>query len=160
MLRITRQTDYGILMLTFLAGKDDNEPVTTRELSAWSKLSLPMVSKILKPLARGGIVDSVRGAKGGYRLARAASDITVAEIIGVLEGPIGMTACVAGPGTCEQEVVCPTKVNWERISHAVQGALDDIPLSDMLGSIPAHLIPTRNELAGGTATRLLTIERT
>ena len=160
MLRITRQTDYGILMLTFLAGKVGREPVTTRELAGWSKLSVPMVSKILKLLARGGIVDSVRGAKGGYRLARPASVITVAEIIGVLEGPIGMTPCVAEPGTCEQEVVCPTKVNWERISHAVQGALDDIPLSEMLGSVPAHLLPTGIELARGTATRLLTIERT
>jgi len=160
MLRITRQTDYGILMLTFLAGKAGDVPVTTRELSEWSKLSIPMVSKILKPLARGGIVDSVRGAKGGYRLARSPRDITIADIISVLEGPIGMTACVTEPGSCEQEVVCPTKVNWERISHAVHGALDDIPLSAMLGSVPAHLLPAREELSGGTPSRLLTIERT
>ena len=143
MLRITRQTDYGILMLTFLAGRTDETPVSSRELSEWSRLSIPMVAKILKPLARAGVVESVRGAKGGYRLSRDASDITVAEVIGVLEGPIGMTPCVAEPGTCEQEVLCPTKVNWERISHAVRHALEDIPLSEMLGPVPETLRPSR-----------------
>jgi len=158
MLRITRQTDYAILMLTFLAGRGDDEPIRARELSEWSGLSVSMVAKILKPLARGGVIESVRGAKGGYRLSRAAADVTVGEIIHVLEGPIGMTPCVAEPGTCEQEVRCPTKVNWERISHAVRGALDDIPLSEMLGPIPSNLLPSPEEIAAGTSTRLLTIE--
>lgn len=157
MLRITRQTDYAILLLTFLSERSDDAPVTSRELSEWSRLSVPMVAKILTPLAKGGVVDSVRGAKGGYRLARPSSQITIADVIGILEGPIGMTACVAEPGTCEQEVLCPTKVNWERISHAVRGALDDIPLSEMTGPVPANLLPSRAEIAGGTPTRLLEI---
>jgi FeS assembly SUF system regulator len=157
MLRITRQTDYAILLLTFLAERPDDAPVASPELSEWSRLSVPMIAKILTPLAKGGIVDSVRGAKGGYRLARSPSEITIAEIIRVLEGPIGMTACVSEPGTCEQEVLCPTKVNWERISHAVRGALDDIPLSEMIGPVPTNLLPSRDEIAGGTPTRLLSI---
>jgi FeS assembly SUF system regulator len=158
MLRVTRQTDYGILLLTFLADRDDHSPVSSRELSEWSMLSMPMVAKILKPLAKAGVVESVRGAKGGYRLTREASDITVAEIIGVLEGPIGMTPCVAEPGTCEQEVLCPTKVNWERISHAVRDALEDIVLSEMVGRIPESLRPSGGDVASTAGTGLLSIQ--
>lgn len=160
MLRITRQTDYGFLMLTFLAARDDDAPVSSRELSEWSGLSVPMVSKILKPLARAGVVESIRGVKGGYRLTRRASDITVAEIVSVLEGPIGMTPCVAEPGTCEQEQLCPTKVNWERISEAVRGALQDIPLSDMLGRVPDNLAPARSAAGEQGQARLLNIQGT
>lgn len=133
MIRITKQSDYGIVMLTYMASEDPGRVHTARHLAGRSGLSLPMVSKILKPLARRGIIDSHRGVKGGYSLARPAGEITVGEIITALEGPIGMTACVANPGTCEQEDLCPVKVNWEKISHAVRDALGDIPLSEMVG---------------------------
>ncbi len=139
MLRITRQTDYGILMLSYMAANATVDPFAARDLAAWSGLSLPMVSKILKPLAKAGIVESHRGAKGGYTLARPAERITVGEIVEALEGRIGMTACVSHPGTCEQEGACPTQVNWERISDAVRGALEHIALSDMVGPVPLRL---------------------
>ena len=83
--------------------------------------------------------------KGGYRLARPAQDITIGEIVRALEGPIGMTTCVVNPGTCEEEVLCPTKVNWERISMAVRVALDEIPLSEMVGPVPPALLPSSGD---------------
>jgi FeS assembly SUF system regulator len=133
MLRITKQTDYAILLLTYMAAQDPNQVHTSRSLAEWSHLSLPMVSKILKPLSREGIIISTRGVKGGYTLARLAEEITVGEIIRATEGPIGMTSCITEPGSCEQESFCPVKVNWERISHAVWDAVDDVPLSEMIG---------------------------
>lgn len=147
MIRITKQSDYGILMLTYMASEGADRIHTARDLSGRSGLSLPMVSKILKPLARAGIIDSHRGVKGGYTLARPAGEITVGEIIAALEGPIGMTACIAKPGTCEQEDLCPVKVNWERISHAVRDALEHIPLSEMVGQPGSS--PSRPGATGG-----------
>lgn len=140
MLRITRQTDYGILILTHMATLPAEDIATARDLAERCNLSVPMVSKTLKPLARAGIVESLRGVKGGYRLARPATEVTIGEIVAVLEGPIGMTECVSSPGSCEQETVCPTKVNWERISHAVRGALDDIPLAEMVDPARSALL--------------------
>jgi FeS assembly SUF system regulator len=142
MIRITKQSDYGIVMLTYMASADPGHVHTARHLAGRSGLSLPMVSKILKPLARSGIINSHRGVKGGYTLARPAREITVGEIIAALEGPIGMTTCVAKPGSCEQEDLCPVKVNWEKISYAVRDALDEIPLSDMVG--PPLVDPLRS----------------
>ena len=141
MIRITKQSDYGILMLTDMAARPAAEVHTARDLAGRVGLSVPMVSKILKPLAREGVVVSHRGVKGGYTLARPADRITVGEIIAALEGPIGMTECVTNPGTCHQEAHCPVKVNWERISHAVRDALEHIPLSEMIGpEAPASVV--------------------
>jgi len=133
MIRITKQTDYAILLLTYVASQDSGQVHTSRSLAEWSHLSLPMVSKILKPLSREGIMVSTRGVKGGYKLARPADQITVGEIIRAIEGPIGMTPCITDPGSCDQETFCPVKVNWERISRAVRHAVDDVPLSEMFG---------------------------
>jgi Rrf2 family protein len=97
-----------------------------------------MASKILKALARGGLLVSQRGVKGGYRLATPAERISLADVIQALEGPIGITACSFNPGACEQEGSCPVQSNWKQISLAMRDALDRIPLSDMV--IP-HMHP-------------------
>jgi FeS assembly SUF system regulator len=131
MLRITKTTDYGIILLTELAAA----PVrvfSATELASEALIPAPMASKILKQLTREGILDSRRGARGGYVLARPPELISVAQIIDALEGPIALTECIAlGPGECEQEPVCPTRTNWQRINLAVRGALEQISLAEM-----------------------------
>ena len=94
MIRITKQTDYGIVLLTHLAANPERQ-YTAPELAAEARLPLPMVSKILKLLARDGLLASHRGVKGGYSLARPAEEISMAEIIAALEGPIAITECVS-----------------------------------------------------------------
>jgi FeS assembly SUF system regulator len=136
MIRITRQTDYGILLLSRMAGAPPGTIHTVRDLAGGSGISMPMASKILKPLAREGILDSHRGIKGGYSLARPAEEITVREIIEVLEGPLRITTCVSNPGSCEQEETCTARGNWERINRTVRDALDRIPLSEMATGAP------------------------
>jgi Rrf2 family protein len=96
-----------------------------------SGIPLPMASKILKALARSGLLVSHRGVKGGYSLAFPASRISIADVIQALEGPFGITECSFNPGGCEQEPSCPVRTNWQRISLAVRDALDRIPLSEM-----------------------------
>jgi FeS assembly SUF system regulator len=132
MIRITRQTDYGILLLSQMARHPLSEVHTAKHAAEQSHLPLPMASKILKALAKGGLLVSHRGVKGGYRLASSADHISLADVIQALEGPIGITECSFNPGACEQEGSCPVQSNWKRISLAMRDALDNIPLSEMI----------------------------
>jgi len=132
MIRITRQTDYGILLLSQMASHPLTEVHTAKHAAHQSNVPLPMASKILKALARGGLLVSQRGVKGGYRLATAAERISIGDVIQALEGPFGMTECSFNPGACDREGSCPVQTNWKRISVAMRDALDRIPLSDMV----------------------------
>ena len=132
MIRITRQTDYGIVLLSQMASHPLSQVHTAKHAAQRSNIPLPMASKILKALARGGLLVSQRGVKGGYRLAASAENISVGNVIQALEGPFGITECSSHPGSCEREGACPVQTNWKRISLAMLDALDRIPLSDMV----------------------------
>jgi FeS assembly SUF system regulator len=134
MLRISRLTDYGIVLLAHLAGERDGTTHNARELAHRSNLPLPAVSKILKSLTHEGLLVSHRGAKGGYGLARDASEISVAEIIAALEGPIALTECTLGPGHCDQEVSCMTHLPWQRVNRAIHDALARVSLAELAGT--------------------------
>ena len=142
MIRITRMTDYGIVLVTHMA-RDLGRPTrTARELSADAHLPLATVSKILKTLARGGLLVAHRGVKGGFSLARRPREINVADIITALEGPIAITECSALPaGRCEIEQLCPVSSNWKKINTAVSDALKGITLADM--AQPLRLVQRR-----------------
>ncbi|MGF1474905.1 MAG: SUF system Fe-S cluster assembly regulator [Geminicoccaceae bacterium] len=132
MIRLSRNADYGIVIMTELArlsGRSANTP----EVAERTGVPQPMAGKILKQLARADLLASQRGAKGGYLLTRSARLITVAEIIEALDGPIAMTACIeVGPGECELETTCPARSNWHRINAAIRDALDQISLAEMV----------------------------
>ena len=130
MIRITKQTDYGIVLLTQLALEPERH-FNAPELAAEANLPLPMVSKILKQLARDGMLTSHRGVKGGYGLARPAGEISMAEVIGALEGPIALTECISVEGDCSHEGSCKVRSNWQRINDAVRSALEGISLAEM-----------------------------
>ena len=138
MLRISRLTDYGIVLLAHLAGERGGTTHNARELAQRSNLPLPAASKILKTLTHEGLLVSHRGAKGGYGLARNASDISVAEIIAALEGPIALTECTLGPGHCDQEITCMTRLPWQRINRAIHDALARVSLAE-LASAPGAI---------------------
>ncbi|MEE9229850.1 MAG: SUF system Fe-S cluster assembly regulator [Acidobacteriota bacterium] len=141
MFRMTRQSDYGIVLMTRMSQQAPETVYTARDLAAETKLPLPMVSKILKTLAHTELLVSHRGIKGGYCLGRAPGSISVAEIISVLEGPIAITECsVSGDGNCKLEPVCPIRENWQRINRAVLHALEGITLVEMAGPLPVSLL--------------------
>lgn len=130
MIRLSRISDYGIVLMTELARSARS--MATPELAERTRIAQPMAGKILKALTREGLLVSQRGAKGGYRLARQPSLITVAEIIEALDGPIALTACIdVGAGECGIEAICPARSNWHRINAAIRDALDGISLADM-----------------------------
>ena len=146
MIRLTKQSDYGIVLMTHLAATPRRQ-FSAPELAAELQVPLPITSKVLKLLARDGLLASHRGVKGGYCLARGPEEITVAEIIAALEGPIAMTECIEhGPATaigplgpigdCSREPFCAVRANWQLINHAVQRALQGITLAEMTHPLP------------------------
>jgi FeS assembly SUF system regulator len=148
MLRITKESDYGILLLALMADRPTGEIHTARAVAERAGLPLPMVSKILRSLARGSVLQSHRGVTGGYSLDRPAAETTVAQVIRAIEGPISMVQCGTEPGVCDHESDCPTRVNWVRISREIERALERIPVSEMC-----------NTGGPGSALRVLTSER-
>jgi len=142
MFRLSKITDYGIVILADLARHeaeaDDgsgrvvrHESFTARELSEHVELPLPIVSKVLKVLARAGILDSQRGSKGGYALAFRPEEINVADMITALDGPLALTQCAAGPAICELETSCSVRNPWQVINQVVHYALAGITLADL-----------------------------
>ena len=134
MLRITKESDYAIMLLASMADRPRGAIHTAREAAAQTGLPLPMVSKILRGLAREKVLVSHRGVSGGYSLERPAEETSVAAVIRAVEGPISIVQCGAEPGACDQEPVCPTRLNWVRISREVERTLERIPISAMAPS--------------------------
>lgn len=129
MLRVSRLTDYATGVMTCLAAQA-GAVLSAAQVAEAARLELPTVSKLLKRLTQAGLVESFRGANGGYRLARAPQTISIAAIVEAVEGPLGMTDCSAG-STCERERHCSVRGNWLRISDIVAAALRGITLADL-----------------------------
>ena len=130
MLRISKLTDYGTVMLSFMA-QNPGKAYNTAELAHALGVSSTTASKVMKQLARHQLVQSLRGARGGYLLARLPGDISVAEVIEAMEGPIGITECVLDAGLCARENVCRARNNWQRLGMQVRQTLDKVSLADM-----------------------------
>jgi len=141
MIRLSRLTDYGIVLMAHLAGRRPEALHNAREVAEETQLPAPVVSKILKSLAREGLLVSHRGSKGGYELARPPEQISVPEMIAALEGPIGLTECAMHPGACSQEASCHVREPWQRINQVVRAALAEITLADLATPAPGSVVP-------------------
>ena len=135
MLRVSRLTDYATVVMTCIAAHPD-DVLSTAQIADETRLELPTVSKLLKSLGHAGLVESFRGVNGGYRLARPAGEITLAEIVEAMEGPIGMTECGVTEGQCEREAQCGVRGSWQRINSVLDHALRAVSLADMLRPSP------------------------
>jgi len=130
-LRISKLTDYGTVVLAHLARNED-EVVSAAEVAVATGLGGPTVSKLLKALGKADLVESTRGANGGYRLSRPPSEISAANVIDALEGPVSITECSSSEGHCEHEGVCNVGGAWQRVNVAIRRALDEVSLTDLL----------------------------
>jgi len=139
MLRISKLTDYAILMMVEMTR--DGGMLSAHAVAERIHVETPTASKVLKLLAGSGLLESYRGANGGYRVNREASDISVAEIIAAIEGPIAMTECSVEEGLCSQEDQCELRGNWQRISLAVAQALREVSLAEMSAPMGAKANP-------------------
>jgi FeS assembly SUF system regulator len=148
MLRISKLTDYGTLVLVHLADGDSQSLHPASALAEATGLALPTVQKVLKTLTKGGLVTSARGTDGGYKLARPAEDISAAEILDSLEGPVAITECSHDDSQCQLESSCQVGGAWQKISHAIRSAMNDIRLIDLLN--PPSEFPLRHTILSGS----------
>lgn len=130
--------DYAMLTLTRMA-LDPGVVHNAVDLAAQTGLPPPTTSKVLARLGRYGLLESTRGNKGGYRLARTAAEISVEDIVAAIDGPVALTLCqehTAGP--CEFEQNCASRPNLARVNQAVRRALSEVRLADLM---PAPFLP-------------------
>ncbi len=148
MLRLNRMTDYGIVVLGALAHRQ-GEVVATASLAELTGLNQPTVAKVAKMLLGAGLVDTQRGASGGYRLPFPAQDISLVQIIESIEGPIAVNDCVAGAqDPCAVANCCFMSGNWNKVNARVREALEKMNLADLID--PTHLFPIADSGEGVT----------
>jgi len=145
MLRVTRLTDYATVVLSVLASRA-GKVLSAAELAELAGLEPPTVSKLLKSLAQAELVEGFRGVHGGYRLARAAQDISLFDIIEAMEGPLAMTECSLDDGHCGIFHHCGARANWRRVNDVIGDALRAANLADMV-AVPPPPIPSTRRIA-------------
>jgi FeS assembly SUF system regulator len=153
MLRMTRLTDYAVALLARFVVEPGRH--SAREMAVALRLPAPAVSKVLKILARAGILQTHRGKKGGFTLATPARQITVAQVLRAFEGPLAITDCSgAHPGGCEVESRCLVGDAWKRINRAMEAALGEINLEQLVAGGPDRFDglseAVRGRVVGGT----------
>jgi FeS assembly SUF system regulator len=143
MFKLSKLTDYAVVVLVRLSRDDSLQ--TSPGISAATGIPEPTVAKVLKAMAGKGLVTSLRGARGGYRLGRSLACIPVSQVIEAIDGPIALTACVDG-GECESGCLCPMRGRWDPVNGAIRAALASITLADMENSLmPPAFRPAQPE---------------
>jgi FeS assembly SUF system regulator len=143
MIRLSKLTDYGLVLMSHVARSKSRKLHTARDLALESGLPVPTVSKLLRILQQGGFLNSQRGIKGGYSLARDAQEISVSDIIAAIEGPVALTDCSTDV-ICDFERGCPMKHNQQIINRVVRGALEKLTLADLVHPLQVTAIKTPN----------------
>lgn len=146
MVRISKLTDYGMVIMAFMA-KEPSRLFQAREIAAETEITYPTVSKLLKKLSKNKFLSSNRGIQGGYQLAISPKDISVADLVQALEGPIAITECNLGHDHCVSETNCGIRAPWLRINAVITNALSSIRLSDLVTSSAfgvKHVITVRS----------------
>lgn len=141
MLRLTRLTDYAILILGALA-MHPNQRLSSHELAHHTQLGQPTVAKLTKMLVAAGLIESARGVHGGCNLLRSPEDISVADIVEIVEGPIALTACVVGAAEpCIVQHGCFMSGNWNKVNGAIHAALSAVSLAEMFNPEQMFVAP-------------------
>lgn len=138
MLRVTKLTDYATVVLTVLAARP-GEVLSATELAEFTGLEPPTVSKVLKPLAQAGLVEGLRGVRGGYRLTRPALEISLFEVVEAMEGPLALTECSHDHHQCGMAPKCGARSSWRLINDVVSEALRDVSLAQILPPFPLSM---------------------
>lgn len=154
MLKLGKLTDYATVLMATMA-TEPGRLHAAAELAQRSQVAAPTVAKLMKQLQRGGLVQSLRGAKGGYQLVREPARITVADVIAALEGPIAVTDCAVHDGGCAIEAGCAARGPFRLINAAIREALEAVTLADMAASLgkrvphesPIHFHPARRQVS-------------
>lgn len=144
MLKISRLTDYGLLASVYLA-RHQGEVVAAREIAEFYQLPVPALTKVLKVLHQSGVIASHRGVGGGYSFDGEVEQVTLGDLIDILEGPWDLTECETfddhGQATCAIRVACPSRRFMFGINRAIKGAFEQVTLGDLMrGGMPVTII--------------------
>jgi len=132
MIKLSKLTDYAVVVLADMA-LDEETRSTASSVSLRTGLPIPTVAKVLKLLAKGGVITSSRGIHGGYALKDKPEKISVAKVLLALEGPLELTACVHGAKECcEHTKKCPIRGQWNPVNMAMRQALEKVTLAQMI----------------------------
>lgn len=136
-MRLSSLADYAVVMMSAAARHCGGScRLNATQLAEETSLPLPTVQKLVSKLSSAGLLESARGTGGGFRLARPAAAITLAEIVEAIEGPIALTACVdGGKHDCCVEETCRVKPHWNVVNGAVKGALAGVSLASLSGAV-------------------------
>lgn len=130
MLKLSKLSDYATVLVTAMAA-DPARTYAAQDLATRAHVSAPTAAKLLKLMTKSGLVESLRGSHGGYRLSRNPSLITIADVICAVEGPIAVTECSEHQSDCSIESSCATRANWRLINRAIRQALEAVTLAQM-----------------------------
>lgn len=130
-MRLSHLADYAVVLMTAAARRDAGERLSATELSAETGVPLPTTQKLMGQLAVAGLLDSARGAGGGFSLSRPAAEISLADVVEAVEGPIAMTVCSEGRTDCALDAHCRVKPHMGVVGNAVRGALGAVSLTEL-----------------------------
>ena len=149
MLKISKLTDYGLLAAVYLTRRC-GAVVSAREIAEFYHLPVPMITKVLKTLQQGGLVQSHRGVGGGYSFDGDAESVTLGQLLDVLEGPWDLVECESidehGQAVCSIRVACPSRTFMFGINVAIKGAFDQVTLGDLARGVMPHQLIQKQSL--------------
>jgi len=130
-MRLSTMARYGARAMVDLAANHESAPVTLSQIAGRQEISRGYLAQIMIPLRSRGIVRSVRGAGGGFALARPAAEITLAEVIEALEGRISVVKCTEDPSVCDQCRHCAILDVWAGLASVIHDSLSEVTLADL-----------------------------
>jgi Rrf2 family transcriptional regulator, cysteine metabolism repressor len=132
-MKLSTKGRYGVKAMFELALHHGQDPVSIKTIAEKQKISDYYLEQLFGSLRKAGLINSIRGAQGGYVLSRPPSEITVANILNVLEGPIEISDCLSDDEmNCSRINYCATRLLWMKISDSVNDVIDSISLQDMI----------------------------
>ena len=138
MFQLSKKVDYAIILLAHLGRRAT--PASAQEIAGLYQLPQPMVANILKQLSATKLIESKRGQTGGYTLTRAPEEITLAEIIELMDGEFTLVACVHGDENCKVSQCCPTQDPLQALHFKIQGFMKSVTLATIINPQSSTLL--------------------
>lgn len=147
MLRLSKKADYALMAMKHMALRDDRGSSSAREIASQYNIPIELLAKVLQRLVRRGLLASQQGTRGGYQLARVPGQISVADVIQAIDGPVSVTACSStDDGSCEQFAKCNVRDPLWRVRERILSALGECTIAELAAEAPPAPPPTRAAL--------------
>lgn len=131
-MKLSTRTRYGMRAVIELAENDTQKPLQLKLIAQRQDISVKYLEQLMSILRSGGIIRSIRGARGGYTLARPANQIKISEIFNCLEGPVITAECVDDEDYCERVADCAARILWVKIQHVIKNIMESLTLQELI----------------------------